>query len=120
MPVELRSLVAAVAVALVLNLVLDVSADETPIAGVVKSVDTTTGTFLMESTIKGKFRQVAIHVRPESKIVRFTRSTDPGKTGFSEQAASLADLRPGWTVSVKARHEGDKEVAEIVRVVHEK
>jgi hypothetical protein len=29
-------------------------------------------------------------------------------------------MKPGWTVSVKTRHEGDKEVAELVNVVHEK
>jgi len=118
MPTKIYLLVAAVVFQLALG--AGVSGDEGPIAGVVKSVDATASTFLIESTIRGRVRQVVIHVRPETKIVRFTRSTDPGKSGFSEQAASLADLKPGWTVSVKARHEGPKEVAEIVRVVHEK
>lgn len=96
------------------------SADEAPIAGVVKSVDTVAGTFLVESTSRGKVRQVVIHMRPQSRIVRFVRSTDPGKSGFSEQPSTLGELKPGWTVSVKAKHEGEKEVAEVVRVVHEK
>ncbi len=113
-------LVAAVTVAFQLGIGVDASPDEAPIAGVVKSVDTGAGTFLVESTVRGRVRQVVIHVRPESKIFRFVRATDPGKSGFSEQAASLADLKPGWTVSVKARHEGNNEVAETVRVVHEK
>lgn len=113
-------LVAAVTVAFQLGLAVDGSSDEAPIAGVVKSVDTSAGTFLVESTVRGRVRQVVIHVRPESKIVRFIRATDPGKSGFSEQAAALGDLKPGWTVSMKTRHEGTKEVAEIVRVVHEK
>lgn len=34
--------------------------------------------------------------------------------------AALADIEPGWVVSVKTPHERDKEVAEVVRVVHEK
>ena len=118
MRAEIRSLVAAVA--FLLSLAAVASSDEAPIAGVVKSVDTSAGTFLVESTARGRVRQVVIHVKPESKIVRFIRSTDPGKTGFSEQAATLADLKPGSTVSVKTRHEGAKEVAEVVRVVHEK
>lgn len=120
MRAEVRSLLAAVAVAFLLGLALDAAPDEAPIAGLIKSVDTTAGTFVVESTVRGRVRQVVIHVRPESRIVRFIRSTDPGKTGFSEQSASLADLKPGWTVSVKTRHEGANEVAEIVRVVHEK
>ena len=118
MRAEIRSLVAAVA--FLLSLAAVASSDEAPIAGVVKSVDTGASTLLVESYVRGRVRQVVIHVRPESKIVRFTRSADPGKAGFSEQPATLADLKPGWMVSVKARHEGTTEVAEIVRVVHEK
>ena len=95
-------------------------ADEAPIAGSVKSIDAAAGTLVIESASKGKLRQVTVHVRSDAKIVRFHRSTDPGKPGFSEHPASLADLKPGWTVSVKTRHDGDKEVAELVRVVHEK
>jgi len=95
-------------------------ADDAPIAGVVKSVDVAAGTFLVDSASKGSVRHVVIHMRPESKIVRFTPSTDASKPGFIEQAATLTELKVGWTGSVKARHEGDKEVAEVVRVVHEK
>jgi hypothetical protein len=119
MRAKVHSLVSAMAVVFVLGLAIDAPSDEGPIAGVVKSVDASASTLLVESTVRGRVRQVVIHVRPESKIVRFVRS-DSGKSGFSEQAASLGDLKAGWTVSVKARHEGTKEVAEIIRVVHEK
>jgi len=95
-------------------------ADSAPIAGTVKSVDAPGGTFVVEGFNKGRVRQVTIHMRGDSKIVRFQRSADASTPGFNEQPAALADLRPGWTVSVKTRHEGDKEVAEVVRVVHEK
>ena len=114
-----RSL-AAVGTALVLGLGAVASADEAPIAGTVKSVDIAEGTLLVESASKGKVRQVVIYMRPESRVVRFARSTDASKPGFSEQPATLGDVKPGWTVSVKTKHEGDKEVAEVVRVVHEK
>jgi len=97
-----------------------VLADEAPIAGTVKNVDTATGTLLVESAVRGQVRQVVIHMRAESRVVRFVRSTDAGESGFTEEVATLGDLKPGWVVSVKTRHEGDKEVAEIVRVVHEK
>jgi hypothetical protein len=120
MRVDIVSIVACLAIAFLLSLAGGVASDEAPIAGVVKSVDTAAGTFLVESTSKGRVRQVIIHMRPESKVVRFTRSTDAGKSGFSEQPSTLAELKAGWTVSVKAKHEGDKEVAEVVRVVHEK
>jgi hypothetical protein len=96
-----------------------VGADAAPIAGTVKSVDPATGTFVVQSRSKGKTREVVIHMRPASKIVRFVRSTDATKPGFNEQPAALADLKAGWTVSVKTNHEGDKEVAELVKVVHE-
>ena len=115
---RIRSLIVAAAV--LLGLTAAAVADEAPIAGTVKSVDTAAGTMLVESASKGKVRQVVIHMRPESKVVRFVRSADGGKPGFSEQAATLADVKPGWHVSVKTRHEGEKEVAEVVRVVHEK
>jgi hypothetical protein len=107
------------ALALMSGLLASVRADEAPIAGVVKSIDAAAGTFLVESTSKGKVRQVTIHMRPESKIIRFERSMDAVK-GFNEVAAKLAEVKAGWLVSVTAKHEGDKEVAEVVRVVHEK
>ncbi len=95
-------------------------ADEAPIAGTVKAVDTSAQTVTLESTAKGKTRQVVVHLKPGTKIIRFTRSSEPGKTGFVEQALGLADLKPGWIVSVEAKHEGGKEVADVVKVVLER
>ena len=110
----------AIVAAVFLGFGIGVSADEAPIAGTVKSVDTSAGTLLVESASKGKVRQVVIHLRPESKIVRFVRSADASKPGFSEQPATLSDVKPGWTVSVVTKHEGDKEIADVVRIVHER
>jgi len=95
-------------------------ADEVPIAGTIKSIDTAAGTITVEAAAKGKVRVVTIDVKPGARIVRFTRSTEAGKSGFVERPASLADLKPGWSVSVTTRHEGDREVAEIVKVVFER
>ena len=95
-------------------------ADEAPIAGAVKAVDPAARTLTVEARARGKAREVVIDVRPETKIVRFVRSTDAQKPGVTEQSAQLEDIQPGWTVSVKTRHEGAREVAEHVRVVHEK
>jgi hypothetical protein len=96
------------------------AADEGPIAGTVKSVDTTARTLTIETTAKGKTREVMIHLKPDSKIVKFARPTAPGQSGFVEQALALTDLKPGWVVSVTAKHEGSHEVAEVVKVVLEK
>src|SRR5688500_10986543 len=109
----IRALVVAM-----LSVVAVAVADEVPIAGRLTSIDIASRTLTVESATKGKVRTVVIDVKPETKIVRFARGTD-GK-GFSEQAATLEDLKPGWTVSVKTHHHGDREVAELVRVVHEK
>ena len=95
-------------------------ADEAPISGVVKSVDTTAQTVTIETTAKGKTRQVTVHLKPGAKVVKFTRSTDPAKTGFVEQVVPLAELKPGWLVSIATKHEGDKEVADLVKVVLER
>jgi hypothetical protein len=94
--------------------------DEAPISGAVKSVDPSANTVTLESTAKGKTRTVVIYLKPGAKIVRFTRATDPGKTGFVEQPLALTDLKPGWIVSAEAKHEGNKEVAEVVKVVLER
>jgi hypothetical protein len=54
---------------------------------------------------------------------RWSGSSDrpsPGKSGVSEQPSRLGELKAGWTVSVETRHEGNKEVAQVVRVVQEK
>ena len=95
-------------------------ADEGPIAGTVKSVDATARTVTIQTTAKGKTREVTIHLKPESKIVKFARATTPGQSGFVEQALGLTDLKPGWIVSVTAKHEGSNEVADVVKVVLEK
>ena len=93
-------------------------ADEAPITGSVKAIDTVNRTITVEAAARGRVRTVVIDVKPETKIIRFARGAE-GK-GFSEQAATLEDLKPGWMVSVKTHHQGDREVADILRVVHEK
>ena len=107
-------------VAVLLMLTSVVAADEAPISGTVKTVDPAARTLTLESTAKGKTRLVVVHLKPGSKIVKFARPTEPGKTGFVEQALGLGDLKPGWIVSVEARHEGGKEVADVVKVVLER
>lgn len=92
-------------------------ADEEPISGTVRAVNVEAQTLMIESTAKGKIRQVTIHLKPGVKIVRFVRASEPGKSGFVEEAIALADLKPGWVVSVTAKHEGGKEVADSVKVV---
>jgi hypothetical protein len=95
-------------------------ADGTPISGTVEAVDPTTNTVTLESTARGKTRTVVIYLKPAAKIVKFTRATEPGKSGFVEKPLALTDLKPGWIVSAEAKHEGDKEVAEVVKVVLER
>ncbi len=95
-------------------------ADEAPISGTVKAVDPAAQTLTVETTAQGKTRTVTILLKPGSRIVKFVRPTEPRKTGFDEQAIALGDLKPGWIVSVTAKHEGDREVAEIVKVVLER
>ena len=97
-----------------------VFADEAPISGTVKAVDPAANTLTIESTSRGKTRTVTIDIRPASKIVRFTRVSEPGKAGFVEQPARLTDLKPGWVVSVTTKHDGGREVAEVVKVVFER
>ncbi|HEU4371433.1 MAG TPA: hypothetical protein VFV05_24695 [Methylomirabilota bacterium] len=95
-------------------------ADEAPISGPVKAVDPAAQTLTIETTAKGKARQVVVHLKPGAKVVRFARATEPGKTGFVEQTVALGDVKPGWIVSVATKHEGDKEVADLVKVVLER
>ena len=95
-------------------------ADEAPISGAVKIVDTVAQTVTIESTAKGKTRQVIVYLKPGARVVKFARSTDPAKPGFVEQAVPLTDVKPGWLVSVATKHEGDKEVADLVKVVVER
>jgi predicted phage gp36 major capsid-like protein len=100
--------------------VVTATADEAPISGAVKSVDPAGQTVTVETTTKGKTRQVTVHLKPGAKVVKFVRSTEPGKTGFFEQPVALGDLKPGWVVSIATKHEGDKEVADLVKVVLER
>jgi len=95
-------------------------ADEAPISGTIKAIDVAAQTVTLETTARGKTREVIVDVKPGSRIVRFTRASEPGKAGFVEQAATLTDLKPGWVVSVTARHDGGREVAEVVKVVLER
>jgi hypothetical protein len=37
-----------------------------------------------------------------------------------ERSLALTDLKPGWIVSVETKHEGNKEVAQLVKVVLER
>jgi hypothetical protein len=92
--------------------------DEAPITGIVKAVDAASGTLIVEARAKGTVREVTIEVRASTRVVRFAR--EGGGGAFKEEPTSLEAIRPGWTVSVTTRHEGTREVAELVRVVHEK
>ena len=112
-----------VIVALVVGAVVSAAhsvADEAPISGTVKAIETSGKTLTLQTTAKGKTRDVTIVLKPESKIVKFARPTEPGKTGFVAQPLALSDLKPGWIVSVTTRHEGGNEVAETVTVVMER
>ncbi len=111
-----RIITAVLGVALLATVALG---DEAPISGTVKAVDASANTLAIESAAKGKTRDVAVYLRPDTKIVRFARAAEPGKTGFVEQPLALTDLKPGWVVSVTAKHEGGKEVAEAITVVME-
>src|SRR5947208_17137680 len=95
-------------------------ADEAPISGTVQAIDASANTLRLQTTAKGKTRDVTIVLKPDSKIVRFARATKPGTTGFVEQPLTLSDLKPGWVVSVTTKHEAGKEVAEVVKVILEK
>lgn len=96
------------------------AADEAPISGTVRKVDPAAKTLTLEVAAKGKTREVVVHMKPGAKVVRFTRATEPGKTGFVEHELPLAEVKPGWIVSATTRHEGGNEVAEVVKVVLEK
>lgn len=95
-------------------------ADEAPISGTVKNVDTSAQTVTIETTAKSKTREVTIFLKPGAKVVKFARPTEPGKSGFVEQSLALSDLKPGWLVSIETKHEGNKEVADVVKVVLER
>jgi hypothetical protein len=95
-------------------------ADEAPIAGIVKTVDVAARTLTVDASARGARRTVVIDVPDGARIVRFVRSTAGGATSFAEQTVALGDVKPGSTVSVSTRHAGEREVAEVVRVVHER
>jgi hypothetical protein len=95
-------------------------AHDGPVTGVVQAVDAEamTLTVTVQSTGTGTTREVLVHARADTTIVRFTRAAKK-KFAYVEQPATLADLKPGWTVSVTTAHEGEKEVARAIRVLHE-
>ncbi len=97
-----------------------VVADEEPISGTVKSIDTAAQTLTLEVASKGKTHDVVVHVKPGAKVVRFARSTEPGKTGFIEQEVPLSAVKAGWIVSATTKHEGNREVAEQIKIVVER
>ena len=97
-----------------------VAADEAPISGIVKAVDTANQTVTLEVAGRGKTRQVVVHLRPGARVIKFVRASEPGKAGFVEQQLPLADVKAGWVVSVETKPEGDREVAELVKVVLER
>ncbi len=97
-----------------------VQADEEPISGTIKAVDVGASTVTIQVNARGKTRDVTIDIKPTTRILRFSRSSEPGKAGFVEQVAALADLKPGWIVSVTTKHDGGREVAEVVKVVFER
>ena len=95
-------------------------ADEAPISGAVKAVDVGAQTLTLEVASKGKMREVIVHMKPGAKVVRFTRATEAGKTGFIEQEVPLSTVKVGWIVSATTKHEGNREVAEQVKIVVER
>ena len=96
------------------------AADEAPISGTVKAVDAGAQTLTLEVVSKGKTREVVVHMKPGAKVVRFARATEPGKTGFIEQELPLSAVKVGWIVSATTKHEGNREVAEQVKIVLER
>ena len=106
-----------IVVALTLAYVPVAAADEAPIAGTVKAVDVTEKTMTVETPGRAGARTVVIEIRPESRIIRTRRSTADGRPGFVEEAVALEEIKPGWTVSVTTKHDGDREVAVVVKVL---
>ena len=110
-------------IALILGATLGVAmamGDEAPIAGTVTSVDPAARTLSVEVAGKATARVVTIHLSPAAKVVRFARSAPAGHSGFVEQEVPLADVKPGWVVSAATKHEGDREVADQIKVVFER
>jgi hypothetical protein len=95
-----------------------VLAHEAPITGTVKAVDTAARTVTLDAVVEGTRVEVAIHVGPDTRVVRLTRAAQ-ALFRFVERPATLADIRPGATVSVTTDHEGEREIARLVRILHE-
>ena len=95
-------------------------ADKSPISGTIKTIDPAAQTLTLQTTAKGKARTVTIDMKPTSRIVRLAPSTEPDKHGFTEQPATLHDLKPGWTVSVTTEHEGKRKITALVKVMLER
>ena len=92
-----RRWAAAIVVVMTLSMNGVVVADSAPIAGTVKAIDPTARNLTVEASVRGRTRVVVIDVKPPSKIVRFVRSADTAKPGFTEQAAALEDIKTGWS-----------------------
>src|SRR5438128_12212879 len=58
-------------------------ADEAPISGTVQAIDASANTLRLQTTAKGKTRDVTIVLKPDSKILKFARATEPGRQGVS-------------------------------------
>ena len=70
-------------------------ADEAPISGTVTAVDAGAQTVTLESTAKGKTRQVVVHLKPGLRSLRPSAcSTKPVFPG-SEERANLTIFVPG-------------------------
>ena len=113
----------SVILAMILTAVLGAwtaSADEAPISGTVKAVDVGAQTLTLEVASKEKTREVIVYMKPGAKIVRFIRAIEPGKPGFVEQEVPLGTVRIGWIVSATTKHEGNREMAEQVKIIVER
>src|SRR5437899_11908916 len=97
-----------------------VVADEAPISGTVQAIDASANTLRLQTTAKGKTRDVTIVLKPDSKVVKFARATKPGTTGFVEQPLTLSDLKLGWVVRVTSKHEAGKTGGEVAQATVEK
>jgi len=93
-------------------------AEDEPLAGNVEVVGWAKTPRTVGASGRGTTRQFVSDISSGAGSVRFVRAAD-GKR-FGEQAATLDEILPGWTVSVKTNHQGDREVADTVRVVHER
>jgi hypothetical protein len=94
--------------------------DEAPVAGTVQAVDLTAKTLTVEARARGGPRLVVIEVRAESKIIRSRRSSDPARPGFVEEPVLLEQIKPGWSVSVTTKHDADREIAVVIKILAER